>query len=410
MQRAHDNSAAAANVISSFTFPADSGTGIDFALSMVSPFMNPAEFGPPSFPPDLFPGASLPAVQSGSSALTWDLAPSWLPQLAQQGSTQWAEPLVQPHWDFGSTCNMRTRTPSISSSTGEFLDAAYDIQPVPTRSPSSSSAGEFFEDGYDIDLLMADMQHGYSSSMFSSAPPSSTPDDDGRLSRASSVSIKISLWDSGTDDPAVEMAPPLEPDGEAADMDSRLDWDWKPSVGRAADADVAALQEELSEAKEELTAARSEAKAEPSAEAAGRAEAKSSSSGRVRAKCGAAASTSKVAAQPAQPPSGLEPAPSTTTLPSELLITAAPVAEGSSDVPAARKCVQADPSDMAPMSSRKRQKKLVDPLAGWGMEDPDTGEQLTGHEWVRRYLEEFKQQYKKDHQCYLEYLAQLADS
>jgi hypothetical protein len=34
----------------------------------------------------------------------------------------------------------------------------------------------------------------------------------------------------------------------------------KARVGRAADADVAALREELSEAKEELTAARSEAK------------------------------------------------------------------------------------------------------------------------------------------------------
>ncbi|KAJ7812277.1 hypothetical protein B0H13DRAFT_2383305 [Mycena leptocephala] len=67
--------------------------------------MNPAEFGPLSFPPDLFPGAPPPAVQSGSSVLTWDLALSWLPQLAQQGSTQWAKPSVQPHWDFGSTCD-----------------------------------------------------------------------------------------------------------------------------------------------------------------------------------------------------------------------------------------------------------------------------------------------------------------
>ena len=44
------------------------------------------------------------------------------------------------------------------------------------------------------------------------------------------------------------------------------------------------------------------------------------------------------------------------------------------------------------------------------MQDPDTGEKLTGHEWVERFPEEFAQRYKKDHQRYLEYLAQSVDS
>jgi hypothetical protein len=45
------------------------------------------------------------------------------------------------------------------------------------------------------------------------------------------------------------------------------------------------------------------------------------------------------------------------------------------------------------------------------MQDPDTGEELTGKEWVERYPEEFKMRYKKDHQRYLDYLAQsVSDS
>jgi hypothetical protein len=51
----------------------------------------------------------------------------------------------------------------------------------------------------------------------------------------------------------------------------------------------------------------------------------------------------------------------------------------------ARKRAQADFSGAAPVSSNKRQKKLEDPLAGWVMQDPDTGEKLTGHEWVKHY-------------------------
>ncbi|KAF8137726.1 hypothetical protein K438DRAFT_1786414 [Mycena galopus ATCC 62051] len=63
-------------------------------------------------------------------------------------------------------------------------------------------------------------------------------------------------------------------------------------------------------------------------------------------------------------------------------------------------------SRTAPASSNKRQKKLEDPLGGWVMQDPDTGEKLTGHEWVKCYPEEFAERYKKDHRRYIEYLAQ----
>jgi hypothetical protein len=61
---------------------------------------------------------------------------------------------------------------------------------------------------------------------------------------------------------------------------------------------------------------------------------------------------------------------------------------------------------MPSISSNKRRKKLEDPLEGWVMQDPDTGEELTGKEWVERYPEEFEKRYKKDHQRYLDYLAQ----
>jgi hypothetical protein len=44
------------------------------------------------------------------------------------------------------------------------------------------------------------------------------------------------------------------------------------------------------------------------------------------------------------------------------------------------------------------------------VQDPDTGEMPTGHEWVERFPEEFAQRYKKDRQRYLEYLAQSVDS
>ncbi|KAJ7038954.1 hypothetical protein C8F04DRAFT_1179289 [Mycena alexandri] len=158
-----------------------------------------------------------------------------------------------------------------------------------------------------------------------------------------------------------------------------------------------------------------------------------SSSGRVRAKRGTAARTLTMTVQPTNI---LEKAPTTNDLekastaaapseppapdaavaaPSEFLATVAPAA-GGSDLPtarcvSARKRAQPDSSEAAPVSSsRKRSKKLVDSLVGWGMQDPDAGEELTGHEWVKRYPEEFKNNYKKDYQRYIEYLAQSGDS
>jgi hypothetical protein len=75
-----------------------------------------------------------------------------------------------------------------------------------------------------------------------------------------------------------------------------------------------------------------------------------------------------------------------------------------------RKRPQAESSVTVSTSSSKRRKKLEDPLVGWVMQDPDTAEELTGHEWVKRYPDEFAKRYKKDHQRYLDYLAQSVDS
>ena len=93
------------------------------------------------------------------------------------------------------------------------------------------------------------------------------------------------------------------------------------------------------------------------------------------------------------------------------LATPASVTNGASDLAGARrtstrKRVQAEPSAATSIPSSKRQ-KLEDPLAGWIMVDPDTSEELTRHQWVERYPEEFEKRYKKDHQCYIDYLAQL---
>jgi hypothetical protein len=71
--------------------------------------------------------------------------------------------------------------------------------------------------------------------------------------------------------------------------------------------------------------------------------------------------------------------------------------------------VQAESSAATSIPSRKRQKKLEDPLDGWMMVDPDTGKELTGHQWVEHYPDEFEKRYKKDHQRYLDYLAQSID-
>ncbi|KAJ6614445.1 hypothetical protein B0H10DRAFT_2221324 [Mycena sp. CBHHK59/15] len=196
----------------------------------------------------------------------------------------------------------------------------------------------------------------------------------------------------------------------------------------AVDSDVAALEVELSETREELAAACSDIKAEPSAETTwrvreleatvvdiegklklARAEAKSSSSGRVRApRASASATTSNATSHPASG-SGPAPAPGATAAP--LTISSVTANAMNSDVAGGRrvsacKRAQADLSGTAPASSNKHQKKREDPLAGWVMQDPDTGEKLTGHEWVKRYPEEFAERYKKDHRRYIEYLAQ----
>ncbi|KAJ7482610.1 hypothetical protein FB451DRAFT_1235727 [Mycena latifolia] len=144
----------------------------------------------------------------------------------------------------------------------------------------------------------------------------------------------------------------------------------------------------------------------------------SRSSGRVRApKAGVGATTSNVTAPTANDVGPALGATAALPMPmsSEFLTSAPTAAEGGSDVAdvrrlSARKRTQADLSGTARVSSNKRQKKLEDPLAGWVMQDPDTGEKLTGHEWVERNPEEFAQRYKKDHQRYLQYLAQSVDS
>jgi hypothetical protein len=49
------------------------------------------------------------------------------------------------------------------------------------------------------------------------------------------------------------------------------------------------------------------------------------------------------------------------------------------------------------------------PPGVYGVSQVNTREKLTGYEWVERFPEEFAQRYKKDHQRYLEYLAQSVD-
>ncbi|KAJ6517926.1 hypothetical protein C8R47DRAFT_1062509 [Mycena vitilis] len=180
---------------------------------------------------------------------------------------------------------------------------------------------------------------------------------------------------------------------------------------RATDANVAALETELLELKEELETARADEDTEQSAirdlvagvvDIEGRlklakAEAKSNSSGRVRApktrKANSTPTASKLTTE-------LTPGASTSTVPSGLSPSAVVVVSDARRV-SSRKRTQPDSSAV---TSSKRQKKLEDPLAGWVMQDPDTGETLTGHEWVERNPEEFAKRYKKDHKRYLDYL------
>ncbi|KAJ7843162.1 hypothetical protein B0H13DRAFT_2097713 [Mycena leptocephala] len=78
------------------------------------------------------------------------------------------------------------------------------------------------------------------------------------------------------------------------------------------------------------------------------------------------------------------------------------VTNGASDLAGARRAstrkrVQAEPYAATSIPSSKHQ-KLEDPLAGWMMVDPDTSEELTRHQWVEHYPEEFEKRYKKDYQ------------
>ncbi|KAJ7075945.1 hypothetical protein B0H15DRAFT_956058 [Mycena belliarum] len=171
----------------------------------------------------------------------------------------------------------------------------------------------------------------------------------------------------------------------------------KAKRSHAADSTVTALQAELLDVKEELTAARNEAKTAPSEDSTHRvreleaaavelkgklklakAEAKSNSLGRVRA-----------------PEAGVSAPVSNTVIGS---------APGS-----ARKRAPSGAARVESSSSNKHRRRIEDPLAGWEMLDPDTGETLTGHEWVKRNPDEFAQRYKKDHKRYLQYLAQSDD-
>ncbi|KAF8189161.1 hypothetical protein K438DRAFT_1971805 [Mycena galopus ATCC 62051] len=158
---------------------------------------------------------------------------------------------------------------------------------------------------------------------------------------------------------------------------------------RAADSSVAGLQMELSEKQEDLAVAREDAKAEPSAEVFQCIRKLEEIVAELEGKL-------KLAKAEAKSP---------LTLVAGSTLDLAGTRRAST-----RKRVQDKSSVMPSVSSTKRRKKLEDPLAKWVMRDPDTGEELTGHEWVKRHPDEFKKRYKKDHQRYLDYLAQSADS
>ncbi|KAJ6536505.1 hypothetical protein B0H10DRAFT_2246340 [Mycena sp. CBHHK59/15] len=223
-QPPHVSSDPAAGVLPSFALPTDSG----FSSITAKPSINLTDFGHPSqlLPFDLIPGVSQSTFHSDFSVpALWDAAPFSSPApFSQQPSGSIDDPSVQPHWD----------------------DFVSSLQPAPARTPSTGSgAGDFFNDGYGIDLLMADIGDEYSSSRFPSAPPSSTPEDDGRSSRPPTVFVEIEPWDDAdwtSDDRSSEMFPVPEPDldlvDEAPDMDARLGWEWKPSGVKWLDPEV----------------------------------------------------------------------------------------------------------------------------------------------------------------------------
>ncbi|KAJ6522207.1 hypothetical protein DFH09DRAFT_1424045 [Mycena vulgaris] len=157
----------------------------------------------------------------------------------------------------------------------------------------------------------------------------------------------------------------------------------------ASDSDVAALEVELSETREELAAARSDAKLEATVVdiegklKLARAEAKSSSSGCVRApRASVSAATLSATSHPASD-SGPASAPGATAALLTISSVAADVMD--SDVAggrrvSARKRAQADPSGGAPLLSNNHQKKFEDPLGGGG--DAGSGHRREAH-WAR---------------------------
>ncbi|KAJ6517934.1 hypothetical protein C8R47DRAFT_1312518 [Mycena vitilis] len=114
---------------------------------------------------------------------------------------------------------------------------------------STSSGSDYFSDGYGIDHLMGDVSHSGPSSRFTSAAPSSIPDDDwmvvqqftsplGGAFNWPAVSVEIGSWDgeSSTADNTsgfIQSHSPSEPDvhlvDEAPEMEALLGWQWKPS-------------------------------------------------------------------------------------------------------------------------------------------------------------------------------------
>ncbi|KAF8144511.1 hypothetical protein K438DRAFT_2029147 [Mycena galopus ATCC 62051] len=170
----------------------------------------------------------------------------------------------------------------------------------------------------------------------------------------------------------------------------------KARRARAADSSVAGLQTELSEMQEDLAVAREDAKAEPSAEVfqciRKLEEIVAELEGKLKLAKAEAKSNSSGSSQPADDPgpapvvSPVLPAPASSASSQSPLTS---VAGSTLDLAgtrraSTRKRVQDESSVMPSVSSTKCRKKLEDPLAKWVMRDPDTGEELTGHDAIRK--------------------------
>ncbi|KAJ7440673.1 hypothetical protein B0H11DRAFT_2352527 [Mycena galericulata] len=355
------------------------------------------------------------------------------------------------------------------------------------RPPSTgSSEGDVFGDSYVIDLLMmADFGDGYSTSIFSSAPPSSIPEDDDWSSRwSSSGSRPVSAAPSSdygdptrhpyllkSDSGMAQIGPLLtcrvflthvlnladtvnfscvEADlhlaDEATDMVARLGWDFKPSNDRWLDPDVSSEVAEFPQgirltgknkiyAFHRVTGCPSQfpifrqrtgylinltdmkdMNPDPDVTVDQLIRDQDSHSwGRgtgARSKVDAYVPGSffglsgdvKIACRRAAPECGgvtacesLDPVflkgEWRELNPEEIRILAAATLrtrqmQDNTEVGrtlASRRHASCFSSAMPSISSNKRRKKLEDPLEGWVMQDPDTGEELTGKEWVERY-------------------------